>query len=217
MVGPVEFALMVGPLSLYFLGLAVCYACRGPRVIAGPVDSGLLGVALGSLIAFGPIGRALTAGLPGGPAKGPLLLFAVVAGLGLSGRARRRLAIYNVEPGRLEPILREILAGMPGTFTRTLDGFEDRAARTGLTVEGSAQFRVAEVVASGAGAEALIAAIAPELRRHLRSERARGMPLARLWLSVSSLALTAPLSAYLLSRPQARAALRILFERLRGG
>ena len=211
--GPVEFALMVGPLSLYFLALAACYAGRGPRVIAGPVDSAMLGLAVGGLAGFGPIGGAL---LPAWPAKVALML-AVASGMALANRARRRLAIYNVDPNRVDAILREILDDRPGAFVRTLTGYEDRQAGCGLTLEGSAPFRFAEVVASGAGADALIAAIGPGLRLRLRGERARGMPLARLWLSMASLALTAPLSAYLLARPQARAVLRVFFERLRGG
>ena len=215
--GPLPVVLTIGPLTLYFLALATWHASRGPRIVSGPTDAAWLGFALGGLAAFGPIGQALTADLPGGLAVPALLTGLAVAGMGLTTRARRRIAIYNVDPDSLDEALAGSLAELSGEFAKTLRGFEHPSSRCGLRVETSAVFRVAEVEAFGPEAEALIVAIRPRLRRRLRDAGARGLLLARFWLSLSSLTVTAPVAVYLLGRPQARAALRALIERLRGG
>ena len=199
----ISILMMYGPLAAYFATLGLWQIGKRPKVVAGPVDSALLGFALGALLAFGPVGRALTAGL-----KSNLVTPVLLCALGLflmlmSARSRRRLTIYNADPAAVERALRQALDAHKGDFQRILRGFEDRKAGRGLTVEASTGYRTAEVEAYGSGAEALIASIDPRLRRAFASEGGvGGLPLSRFWLSLASLTLTAPLAISLLNDPQ---------------
>ena len=210
--------LMFGPIAAYLANLGIRQAGRRPKVVSGPVDSAFLGFALGALLAFGPVGRALTAGL-----RANLVLPVLLCALGLflmllSTRSRRRLTIYNADPNLVDRVLRQAIDALPGQYARTLRGFEDRDGARGLTVEASAKYRTAEIEAFGAGAEALISAIEPPLRRALASEAwPKNLSLARFWLSLASLTVTAPLAVSLLSGPHVRVMLRALLERIRGG
>lgn len=207
--------MMLGPLALYFVALGLRQLGRRPKVISGPLDSAMLGFALGSLLAFGPAGQALTAGL-----KPSLIRPALLCGLGLflmamSLRSRRRLSLYNIEPEALDPAIARVLDGLPGDFRRTLRGFEDRKGGRGLTVRASTDYRTAEIEAFGAGAEALIAAIEPPLRRELAEVQRPNQPwLARFWLSLASLTLTLPIALSLLSEPRMRQIVRSLLNQL---
>ncbi len=218
MIPVLPVALMLGPLSLYFALLGLRQAGRHPKVVSGPLDSALLGFALGALLAFGPVGRALTAGLKA-PLVGPTLL----CGLGvwlmaISARSRRKVVVYNVDPARLDRAMCQILDALPGDFTRTLKGFEDRKRGRGLTVEVQPRYRTAEIVAFGATPEALVAQIEPALRQELKGETSpRNTALSRFWWSLASLTLTVPIAASLLSGPRMRATVRALLDRLWGG
>ena len=185
--------LMFGPLAAYLATIGLRQAGRRPRVVSGPLDSAFLGFALGALLAFGPVGRALTAGLRSNLVT-PVLLCALGLFLMiLSARSRRRLMIYNADAPAVDRGLRLVLDALPGDYQRTLRGFEDRNGGRGLRVEASASYRTAEVEAFGEGPEPLIAAIEPALRRALAIEVGPGgWSLSRFWLSLASLTLTAP-------------------------
>src|SRR5690348_15210852 len=97
----IQLALMVIPLSLYLYVLGIWHSGRTPRVVAGPVDLGLLAFGLSGLLIFGPIGRLWpwhARGLPGVWAWLALTAFVVLLALPWLPRSFRRLAVYNVDP-----------------------------------------------------------------------------------------------------------------------
>ncbi|HWE36059.1 MAG TPA: hypothetical protein VG406_05750 [Isosphaeraceae bacterium] len=214
----VQVLLMVGPLASYFFALGCWQAGRNPRLVAGPIDAAWLCCGLAGLVALGPIGQGMHHGLASPTAR--LAVLAILAGLAMLwiARARRRLAIYNIEPPALFAALREALDDLPdavgANFGRSLRGFEDTKAGRGFTVEFTPGFRAAEVEAHGRGAEAMLETLAPLLRRRLRGRGAGSSSLAWTWFCLSSLTLALPILAFLSSR-RGGDALRALLERLR--
>lgn len=217
----VQLALMLGPMAFYLYVIAVWQSGRQPRVVAGPLDFGLLLLGVSGLLVFGPIGwlmvsRAATFGTP---SVWAWLVF--VSSLGLLAvpwipRSFRRLVIYNIEPEQLDQALRDALQTLPKAFERTLTGYEDRESHRGVRVEASVRFRTATLEAYGGEAETLIRQLARELRARLRGPVHRPSAIAWILLAIC-LALIMPVLGALLSRPQTRAALRALIERLHGG
>src|SRR5579884_3613294 len=112
MTGPIELALMVGPLAVYFYALGIWHSGRSPRVIPGPVDYLLLVFALSGLLLFGPIGRALIGRVPA--AQGWLAALGLLTSIAMLAlpwlpRAFRRLVVYNIQPETLERAVAEAL------------------------------------------------------------------------------------------------------------
>lgn len=221
MTGSVQLALMVGPLALYLYILAIWQSARTARVIPGPWDFLLLVFGVSGLVVFGPIGQLLVVRMTPFGSPSPWAWLALFSSLGLLAlpwlpRTFRRLVVYNTDPARLEATLRAILDELPGSFERTVRGFEDRVHRRGLVVEPTPWLRSVVVEAYGGEPESLIGAIGPRLRARLRHPNAR--PVAVAWLLLGlCMGLIAPVLAVLLSRPQAREALRVLLEHLQGG
>jgi hypothetical protein len=214
----VQVLLMVAPLASYFFALGCWQGGRNPRVVAGPIDAAWLCCGLAGLVALGPIGQGMHRGLASPAAR--LAVLAILAGLAMLwiARARRRLALYNIEPPALFAALREALDDLPdglgAGFGRSLRGFEDPKSGRGLTVEFTRGLRAAELEAHGRGAEALLDTLAPSLRRRLRGRATGSSGLAWAWFGLSSLTLALPILAFLASR-RGGDALRALIERLR--
>jgi hypothetical protein len=216
----VQVALTAGPLAFYFLVLGIWRWGRSPRVIHGPIDFGLLAFGVGGLVAFGPIGDWLVHRLF--PAPSPWAWMAVATFLWLlallwAPRTARRLVIYNVDPATLREAIRELLDQFPGPYVATLHGFEDSLSGRGLTIEVPSWSRTATVEAIGRRPEELIAVLAPALRERLRGTAPRDRVAATAWLLLSGLTVALPIFVMMFNRPQVRAALRALLERLRGG
>lgn len=211
MTGPGQVAMMVGPLACYLSVLAVWHGGRTPRVVSGTVDAAWLMFGLIGLVGFGPIGDALARPLFGtGPfARGGLVVTLVALGVALSGKASRRLVVYNVEPDELI----EAIAGLGLGLTRCSDGFEGVAGAVALRVEPMPRIQVVGVEARGAGAERLLASLLPPLRERLDGRPRRSSPIARplFWLAV--LTLVGPLLAWTAARPAAREAVRAWLNR----
>lgn len=217
----VQLALMLSPMAFYLYVVAVWQSGRHPRVVAGPVDFGLLLFGLSGLLICGPIGwlmvsRAAAFGTPSVWAWLVLLCSFGLLAVPWIPRSFRRAVIYNIDPEQLDQGLREALEALPNSFERTLTGYEDRQNHRGVRVEASARFRTATLEAYGGDAELLIRQLQAELRTRLLSPV--GRPSAIAWILLGlCLALIAPVLAALLSRPQTRAALRAFFDRLHGG
>jgi hypothetical protein len=221
MYSAVLLALMLGPLAVYLYVIAVWHGGRTARLVAGPVDYGLLLFALGGLLVFGPVGRLLVSravafGSPNGWAW--LMVGSALSLLAIPWipRSFRRLVVYNVDPETLDQALRAVVRELPGEFTRTLRGYEDQEHQRGLGVETTTWFRTAVIESYGSDAERLIRQLGRRLSEHLHAPSAR--PSAITWVLLGlCVALVAPVLALLLSRPQAQAVLRVLIERLHGG
>ena len=127
MTSALQITLTATPLAAYFYILGVLHSGRRPRLVAGPVDVGLLAMGLGGLVAFGPFGRAVLGRIVGEPA-GPVAWSIWLALIGLwslvlAGSASLRMTIYHVSPDELDRAVREALARLDGGFSRTLRGY----------------------------------------------------------------------------------------------
>ncbi len=217
-----QVALVVGPLAAYFAALGILQGGRRPVVVPGAVDFLLLAGGLGGLLVFGPVGMVLVRTLFPAPSVWAWLALVSAYGLFLmvwSPRTAHRLVVYRVRPEELRRVVREALLVLPGAYSPTVRGFEDREHGRGLTVEASGWLRAGTVEGYGYEAEALIATLGPILRRRSRelSEESAAPALAAVWFGLSLVTVLIPFVATLLRRPQVLDALRALMERLRGG
>jgi hypothetical protein len=218
MTSPVQLALMVTPLAVYLYLLALWQAGRHPRVFSGGADVWFLALGLSGLVLFGPLGDWLAGLLSNSPRLLHRLLLALIAILVVSRAARRsnqRLVVYHVDAHTLHTALNDCLG--PDRLIRTLGGYEDLAQPRGIRVEHSARWRWAAVEGFGSGAPALIAELAPRLRERLRREPTAPSEVSLVLFGLSALTMLIPLAGHLLAQPRARAALRVLLERLHGG
>ncbi len=215
----VRVALALWPLSTYFFALGVLQSGRRPRVLNGPVDFLMLAAGLSGLLVFGPVGEILVRSLfPVVSLWAWLALASSYALLALlwSGRAARRLVIYNVAPEALEPALREAMSQLPGAFVPSVRGFEDASNGRGVTFEVGARLHTGVVEAYGSEPEPLIARLGPALRERLLDSAAPRTGSAPIWFFLSTLTLLFPLGMLGMSRPRLLNALRVLFQRLGG-
>ncbi len=212
-----QYALTVGPLGVYLWVVAFWQGGRHPRVVRGPVDSGMLAFGVGGVLAFGPVGQAIARFLSPDPGL-PQWAF-LVSGLALWGcliawRAGRRLVVYHVDADRLISALADVLSRTGGRYVKTMAGFEDVRVARGVRVEATRRLRCAVVEAHGVDAARLIREIGPALEQRLRAETTRRSPIALSLYGVSVLVLVAPLVGLYLRRPRNRAVLRP--ERIKG-
>jgi len=220
MSSPWDYALAVGPLGAYLWVLAVWQSDRRPTVVRGLTDFALLAFAVLGLLTFGPVGQLLAKAV----FRSPDLLdrlavgsaFGIVACL-FSVRALNRLVAYQVDPGVLTRALDDVLSRSDLHFTKTLGGYENRDAGRGLRVEFTPRLRCAVIEAYGLDPAGLIRAIRPQLRTRLGGETCPPSPVAAPLYAASLFVMLLPLVASFFARPEARAALRGLLERLRGG
>jgi hypothetical protein len=218
MTNPVQLALMVTPLAVYFYLLAVLQAGRHPRVVTGSRDVWLLALGLSGLVLFGPLGEWLEGLLSSSPQLLHRVLLALIATLVVARLALRsgaRLVIYHVDAATLHAALSEALG--PERFHRTIAGYEARAGACGIHVEHSPRWQWAVVNSFGAGADRLIADLEPKLRVHFRTMASTPSEVSLLFFGLSALTMLIPLAGHLLAQPRTRAALRVLLERLHGG
>jgi hypothetical protein len=218
MTSPVQLALMVTPLAVYLYVLAVWQAGRHPRVVTGSRDVWLLALGLGGLVLFGPLGDWLEGLLSSSPRLLHRLLLALVATLAVARLALRsgtRLVIYHVDRATLHAALTDALG--PERFSRTLGGYEEREGARGVRVEHSPRWQWAVVEGFGAGADGLIADLAPRLQERFRSVLCTPSEISLVFFGLSALTMLIPLAGHLLAQPRTRAALRVLLERLHGG
>ncbi len=214
-----QIALTATPLSAYFYALGVLHGGRGPRVVSGPVDVGLLGFGVGGVIAFGPLGQAVlarTVGREVGPwhwlAWAALLAAWVVV---LAGAASRRLTIYNVTADELVKAVREALAGLGGRFDATLRGFEDAERGSGVALRTSRWLRAGSVEAYGRDPEAIMGELKPALKAALALVKRGPSIVAPAMFAISCLVMLVPVAGYYASTPRAKEALRALLHSLR--
>jgi hypothetical protein len=168
------------------------------------VDYLLMAFGLGGLLAYGPIGEFLLRAVfrsPGVYAQLAWLSMLTTTALVFAGPSHRRLLIYNIDPARAQSAVREALARLPGEFSATLHGFEDRSLGRGVTLKTSGRFRTAEVEAFGRRADELILALVPPLRDRLSADRRRpAWPVALAWFALALATLGGPV-AWRSSRP----------------
>jgi hypothetical protein len=217
----VQLALMVGPLTVYLYVIAVWQSGRRPRIVAGPVDFAWLLFGLSGLVLFGPVGRILIGRAAGLGAPSTWAWLALISSLVLVAapwlpRSFRRVVIYNVDREGLDRALRDALQALPGSFVPTLRGFEDRLQQRGLLVELTPWTRSAVIEAYGTDPESFISLIRHGLQADLQPGLVKPSPVAWALLGLC-LGLIGPVLVVLLSRPQTRAVLRPLMQRLHGG
>jgi len=217
MTRPLQPVLTYVPLAAYLYLLAIWQAGRSPRVVRGGTDVGLLALGVGGLALFGPFGRTLATILFREPTTlhwALLTLFAVLVVRLLARSDASKLVIYHVDADELEMALRDVFE--PGTYSRTLEGYEDRAHGRGVRVESSARWQTAALVAYGRDPEGFVREIEPRVRGRLRSSRSRASDVPLVFFGLSALTMLVPLTSLLLTQPRARAALRALLEHLHG-
>ena len=214
-----QIALTAAPLAAYFYSLGVFHCGKRPRMVAGPVDVGLLAFGLGGLIAFGPFGRAVLGRLAGDDA-GPIpwMLWVGVVGLWslvLAGSAALRVTVYHVEAGDLDLAVREALRQLDGKFSPTLYGYEDAARGSGITVKPLRFLRSGAVVAYGQGPDVLIRELKPKLREVLNRLPQRPSSVSHAMFGLACLTMLLPVTGYFMGNPKAKDALRTLMQSLR--
>ena len=188
--------LTLGPLAAYLALQGVWSCLPRPRVVSGAVDYLLLAVALGTILAFGPVSGVLLGAIfpePGTYARLAWLCFLTTAALLLAAPSHRRLIVYNVGPDRLEAALRDVVAGLPVEFKATLNGFVDRDGGHALTANANRRFRWVEIEAHGRRAEDLIGRIAGPLNDRLA--HAEGRPswwLGAFWIALATASILIP-------------------------
>jgi hypothetical protein len=217
-----QLFLSLAPLSLYLLLVGSWHARRSPRVVLGPLDLLLLVGGIGGLALFGPFGHFATKVLFGKPSVIHALTLAsgfLLVALLMSRNAWRTLAVYHVDRPALDRAIRAALQELPGSrFVETLRGYEDEANQQGLSVETSARWCTATVEAFGRDPEILIHRLGTLLKRRFRAvEGPRTTRPAWIFLAAAALTLLTPCASWLISQPEARAALRSFFERIPGG
>jgi hypothetical protein len=215
---PLQVALTVGPLACYFYVVGVWQSGRRPRVVPGPLDFAVLALGVSGLLTVGPVGQLLMRLIFGIPGTWAWVLWGVFLGLWavvFAGAAARRIVVYNVEPARLVEAVEQALATLPGAnFSPTLGGFESSDDRRALVVEGMRRLRVGTVDARGREPEALIRALRPALRDRLEAVEAGPTRVTWALFVLSWATMLAPLVAFLLTEPRARAVLRAFWMRI---
>ena len=217
-----QHAVSVGLLALYLLVLARWHGGRSPRVVSGPADFALLMFGIGGVALFGPFGQTLAKVLFVRPT--PLDWLSLASGMTLfallvSRRAWRRLVVYHIDAATVERALeaafaREIGAGR---VLRTMHGFEDLGRRRGIRIEHSPRWMTATIEAYGQEPERLIHTLEGLLVDQFRTMTLPPSKLGGLFLGGSVLTLLLAAAGWLVAQPQARAAFRVLIERLPGG
>lgn len=209
-----EVALVAVPLAIYLYVLGHWHGGKCPRVVAGKVDLAWLCFGLGGLVAFGPLGRAVVAGIFG-PTATPVAWVAWGAALVLVAAAvartgRYRLVIYHVAPDQARAATGATLADLGGTFVETLNGFEDRERRTGVAVRSSPRMQTAVVDVQGHATGPVLAGLLPGLRARLGQVARPVSTLSTAFFAGSSLLLLAPAVAFIALDPQGRRAARAM-------
>jgi hypothetical protein len=217
MASPLQYLLTVGPIGVYLGILGYWQSRRHPRVVRGSIDFGLLAMAIGGLLAFGPLGDLAASILSGRTASAPVDRLIVVTLLGLWGcllarNAVHRLVVYRVDADGLTRALEEVLGHLDGRFVRTLSGYEDRSSPRGVRVEMTSRLRCAVVEAYGRDPEGLIRQIRPRLRRQLEGLRLPPSRVAPLLYAGSLLALVLPAAVTRMTQEQALEILRALLR-----
>jgi len=214
-----QIALTATPLSAYFYALGVLHGGRSPRVVGGPADVAMLGLGVGGLLAFGPLGQAILPRVVGrGVGPWHWLTWAALLASWLfviAGAASRRLAIYNVSSDELDRAVREALAESGGRFEPTLRGFEDTARGSGVAVRGSNWLRAGSVETYGRDPDSLIAELKPGLRAALAKVTRRPSVIAPAMFAVACLVMLVPAVGFFAGSPKAKEALRALMHSLR--
>ncbi|RUL86103.1 hypothetical protein [Tautonia sociabilis] len=189
--------LSLGPLAAYLTAQGLLACSRRPRLVAGALDHLFLAFGLGALLGYGPVGSVLLGALSRSSESTPHLAwiaFLTTIALVFAGSSRRRLILYNLDPVRAQAAVRDALAQLPGAFSPTLLGFEDRAVGRGLRLKSSPMFRTCELEAFGRRADELIEALAGPLRDRLEQDRSPPRwPVAALWFVLATATVGVPL------------------------
>ncbi len=214
-----QIALTATPLAAYFYTLGVFHSGRRPRMVSGPVDVGLLTFGVGGLVAFGPFGRAVLARLIG-EATGPVawIIWIGVVGLWsllLAGSASLRVTVYHVDARELDEAVREVLGDLPGTFTRTLNGYEDIKRGSGISIKTLRLLRSGAIEAYGREPDVLIRELKPGLREVLDRRPQPSSLVSHAMFGLACLTMLIPVAACFAANPRAKEALRVLFQSLR--
>jgi hypothetical protein len=214
-----QVALTATPLAAYFYALGVFHSGRHPRMVAGPVDVGLLAFGLGGLVAFGPFGKAVLGGLVGSEVSlFSWAIWVVVIGLWalvLAGSASLRLTVYHVDSRDLERAVREALGQLEGRFSPTLHGFEDATRGVGITLKPIRFLRTCGVEAYGREPEVLIRELKPVLGDVLSRLPQRASGVSHALFGMACLTMLVPVTGFLIANPRAKDALRMLMHSLR--
>ena len=214
-----QIALTATPLAAYFYSLGVLHSGKRPRMVAGPVDVGLLTFGLGGLVAFGPFGRAVLGRLVGEQA-GPLAwsIWVGVVGLWalvLAGSASLRVTVYHVAPEDLDRAVRDALGQMEGRFSPTLSGYEDAGRGAGITVKHLRGLRSGSVEAYGRSPDLLIRELKPRLRATLNRLPQRASGVSHTMFGLACVTMLVPVSGFFYANPRAKDALHKLVQSLR--
>jgi hypothetical protein len=217
----IQLGLMLAPLAVYFYVLGIWHSSRRPRVIRGSTDYGMLVFGLSGLILFGPAGGVLLRTLFGPPNLVVWVLwtgFCTLWALFLAHGSGRRLVVYQTDEPTFRSMLENAVAHLPGSYIRTLNGYED--ARTGRSIALSphAVLRVGAVHIEGKEAEETCEA----LRVALRQEAALRPPTGPSFVTwgfffFSWLAMVAPMVTLFIHEPKMHTMVRQFLQRLQGG
>lgn len=209
-----EIALVSVPMAVYFYVLGDFHGGKHPRVVGGSVDLAWLLFGLSGLVAVGPVGRVVVAGLFGPEATRwawVIWVFGLILGAALLARTgRHRVVVYHVEPDQVWAGVASVLAGLDRPFATTLQGFEDHASRTSVTVRASPRTRTAVVEAQGTAAGSVATALRLGLGVSLRGVPQPVSNLSTAFFAGASLIMLAPVVGFVAFDPQGRRAIRTL-------
>jgi len=202
------------PMAIYLYALGWWHGGRHPRVVAGAADLAWLMLGLSGLVAAGPVGRVAVAGLFGSDPT-PIAWLVWVMGLAITAAlvartGRYRVIVYHVEPEQVRAATQAALAGLGGSYNATLNGFEDREARTSVTIRASDRTRTAVIEAQGDQAGSVMAAVGPTLRLTLRSVTRPVSSLSTTFFAASALIMLAPVTSFIAFDPRGRRAVRVI-------
>jgi hypothetical protein len=214
-----QITLTATPLAIYFYALSVFHGGRRPRMVAGPVDVGLLAFGLGGLVAFGPFGQAVLGRIAGDHAGwiawsiwvGVVCLWALV----LAGSATLRVTVYHITPEELDLAVRDALGELEGRFFSTMKGFENPQRQSGVTVKPLRLLRSGAVEAYGDHPDLLIRELKPKLRESLTRYPQRPSGVSHAMFGLSFLTIVVPVASFFIANPRAKEALRTLMHSLR--
>jgi hypothetical protein len=146
-----------------------------------------------------------------------LTLLMVLVSLSWVRWSARRLVVYHVDPEVLDQALVALLGVREGRHVRILGGFEDHSRKNGLKVQIVPPMGTAVIEAIGQDPEKAIRELQSPLRERLEQAPTPSTAVANLLYGMSALTMLVSMAGMFLTQPRARAALRVLLERLQGG
>ena len=215
-----QLALILGPTAVYLYVLGIWQSGRHPRVISGKLDYALLVFGLSGIILFGPAGRVIERFLfgefnwmTGTLWTGFVGLWAIL----LAGKASRRVLVYHVDEAAFLRVVESTVKQLDGSFSKTLNGYEDSAGGRSILVQANRILTVGVVETDGKDSENLAKSLRALLHQTTREVDAMGTTKVTWGLFLLSwISMVAPMLSLLFNEPHMSSLVRQFFQRIQG-